>query len=364
MDLPKRSHALDRLARLHDSEILPLWTERFGRLLLRQLAAPPRAMVLDVGTGTGFTALDALRRLDPGGRVVAIDRASVMLDVARDKAGDLAGKRVFFRTLSAEPKLPFADEVFDAVLCNLALAEMADRAQALREFTRVTRPGGRVAVSLPLEGTFAEFHEVLRQALVDLSLPGGLARLDAHLKAQPTTADLRALLDRAGLTELLVEDEEYRLRFRTSHDFFFAPVIELGPLPAWKAIAGGPGAGAEAEMQAVFWRAREILDERLARGPFAVTVRAGSVWGTRPGPGHVAPAARPSRPPPLPARPGRAAAGFELELFTPDLQPLEVTALRSQNLDEADTDLGGALGSRQHPWPPLLDKDPADSNPG
>jgi hypothetical protein len=45
----KRSHKQDKLAKLYDAEILPIWSQRFGRLLLRDLALPPKANVLDVG---------------------------------------------------------------------------------------------------------------------------------------------------------------------------------------------------------------------------------------------------------------------------------------------------------------------------
>ena len=48
---PRRFHNQDRLARVYDGEIVPVWSGRFARMLLRRLKLPPRAMVLDVGTG-------------------------------------------------------------------------------------------------------------------------------------------------------------------------------------------------------------------------------------------------------------------------------------------------------------------------
>ena len=83
----KRSHREDKLAKLYDAEILPIWSRRFGKLLLRDLALPPKAMVLDVGCGTGYPALDLLRKMDGEGRIIAIDPSSPMLDEARAKAG-------------------------------------------------------------------------------------------------------------------------------------------------------------------------------------------------------------------------------------------------------------------------------------
>src|SRR5438477_6464707 len=95
----------DRLARIYDQEILPIWSQRFGRMMLRDLTPPPRAMVLDVACGTGYPSLEVLRKLDEHGRVIAIDPSSPLLDVARRKAGVLSGKRIFFRTEGAAPRL-------------------------------------------------------------------------------------------------------------------------------------------------------------------------------------------------------------------------------------------------------------------
>ena len=64
-----------------------------------------------------------------GSRLIAIDASSAMLDVARRKVADLGplGKKgVFFRTESAVPKLSFADDVYDLVVCNLGLDEKAE----------------------------------------------------------------------------------------------------------------------------------------------------------------------------------------------------------------------------------------------
>ena len=82
-----------------------------------------------------------------GSRLIAIDASSAMLDVARRKVADLGplGKKgVFFRTESAVPKLSFADDVYDLVVCNLGLsrdAEPRDRAARLRARVQAGRRG-------------------------------------------------------------------------------------------------------------------------------------------------------------------------------------------------------------------------------
>jgi ubiquinone/menaquinone biosynthesis C-methylase UbiE len=200
----KRSHKEDKLAKVYDAEILPIWSRRFGRLLLRDLALPPKAMVLDVGCGTGYPALEILRRMDGEGRIIAIDQSSPMLDEARVKAGRLSGKRIFFRSEAATPKLTFADDVYDLVVCNAGLDEIDDPEGAIRDFVRVAKPGGRVAVTMPLAGTFNEFYDLFREVLHKLDRGDALDRLEEYLAQKPPLEQLEAWLEgrRAGRSEV------------------------------------------------------------------------------------------------------------------------------------------------------------------
>src|SRR5262245_48367230 len=100
-----RSVKEDQLAKIYDQEVLPIWTQRFGRMILRDLVLPPAAVVLDVACGSGYPALEILRRLGEKGRVVAIDPSAPLLDLARRKAGPASGKRIFFRSEALEPRL-------------------------------------------------------------------------------------------------------------------------------------------------------------------------------------------------------------------------------------------------------------------
>jgi ubiquinone/menaquinone biosynthesis C-methylase UbiE len=272
----KRSHKEDKLAKLYDAEILPIWSRRFGKLLMRDLALPPKAMVLDVGCGTGYPALEILSRMDADGRIIAIDPSSPMLDEARRKSGRLSGKRIFFRSEAATPKLAFADDVYDLVVCNAGLDEFDDPEQAVREFARVAKRGGRVAVSLPLAGTFGEFHDLFREVLAKLDRQDAIDRLDAHLSKYPPLEQVEAWFEDAGLVDLKAEWEPFTLLFKSSREFFFAPVIEYGPLGAWKAIAGKGQV-----MQDAFWNLKGAIDAYFAGRPFAVTINVGAVRGRK-----------------------------------------------------------------------------------
>ncbi|HTR53289.1 MAG TPA: class I SAM-dependent methyltransferase [Kofleriaceae bacterium] len=274
----KRSLKIEKLARIYDEEIAPVWGTRFGKMLLRNLSVPERGQVLDVSCGTGYPTVEILRRMSEGSRLIAIDASSAMLDVARRKIaelGPLGKKGVFFRTESAVPKLSFADDVYDLVVCNLGLDEMPSIDTALRDFARVAKMGGEVRCTLPLAGTFQEFHDLYREVLIKHDKHEALDRLDRHVARYPTIEKVERCMRSAGLAGE-IEVEEFTLLFKSSREFFFAPVIEYGPLAEWKEIAGNGQ-----EMQDVFWYIKEAIDAYFDGRPFQVKVSAGCLVGKK-----------------------------------------------------------------------------------
>jgi SAM-dependent methyltransferase len=51
------------------------------------------------------------------------------------------------RDLNADPKLPYADASFDAVLCAVSIQYLVRPVEVFAEAARVLRPGGRVAIA-------------------------------------------------------------------------------------------------------------------------------------------------------------------------------------------------------------------------
>jgi len=274
----KRSHKMEKLARIYDTEILPVWSHRFGRMLLRDLNVESGAQVLDVACGTGYPSTEIIRRMPDDSRLIAIDGSAAMLDVARSKIEEMGAKNVFFRSESAAPKLSFTDDVYDLVVCNLGLADFSNPGTALIDFARVTRPGGEVRCTLPLAGTFQEFLDIYQEVLTKHDKHETLAALQEHMAETLFDVDeCYQWLENAGLEDTSVEVDEFTMLFKSSREFFFAPVIEFGPIAEWKRIAGKGQ-----EMQDVFWYIKEAIDVYYAGRAFEVTVKAGLIKGRVP----------------------------------------------------------------------------------
>jgi ubiquinone/menaquinone biosynthesis C-methylase UbiE len=335
-------------------------------MILRNLRVPERGQVLEISCGTGWPTVEILRRMGDGARLIAIDASSAMLDVARKKIqalGPLGKKGVFFRTESPLPRLSFANDVYDLVVCNLGLDEMPSIESALADFARVTKMGGEVRCSLPLAGSFQEFFDIYREVLTKHDKHEALERLDAHIAKYPTADDLHAAMKDASL-QGSVDIDEFSLLFKSSREFFFAPVVEYGPLPAWKEIAGGGQ-----ELQDVFWYIKEAIDAYFGGRAFSVTVIAGCLMGKKVDPaeleeaeglatGRVERVERPYDADELPPPPRMVASG---SVRTAELEIVEIEELSGPEVDVGidglvDVPLDAFVEGKERP--PHLDPSP------
>ena len=100
-------------------------------------------IILDVGCGPGMVTRDIAHLTK--GKVIAFDGSEDMIKVAKDILKMY--KNVEFRIGEAE-NLPFDDNIFDIVTCNLLLMWAENPQKVVREMARVTKPGGTVLASL------------------------------------------------------------------------------------------------------------------------------------------------------------------------------------------------------------------------
>jgi ubiquinone/menaquinone biosynthesis C-methylase UbiE len=101
--------------------------------------------VLDVGCGVGATPCYLARRY--GCQFVGVDIAPRMIERSRERARrERMADQVEFRVADAQD-LPFEAGLFDAVITESVTAFPEDKQKAVREYARVTKPGGFVGLN-------------------------------------------------------------------------------------------------------------------------------------------------------------------------------------------------------------------------
>lgn len=118
-----------------------------GKRLVEHLGITEGMRVLDVAAGRGANLFPAAEKVGPGGQVIGIDLAAGMVQEtsAEIQRRKLSNARML--SMDAE-QLAFPDASFDAVLCGFAIFLFPHLEQALSEFFRVLRPGGKLGITV------------------------------------------------------------------------------------------------------------------------------------------------------------------------------------------------------------------------
>jgi ubiquinone/menaquinone biosynthesis C-methylase UbiE len=270
---------LTKLAKVYDAEIVPAYAARFGALLMRHVPALSRARVVEVGCATGHVTRELATRLGGGSHVTALDAGEAFVNEARTRIEAEAGAHVPVTFQVGDPMaLPVDDETVDVAVSNLTAAAALDPIAACAELTRVLVPGGEAIITTPLRGSWAEFLDLFRDVLRESGRTQNLAAIDRYIAMLPDGNAAVRLLEQAGLTSVELEVERWEILFKTAREFFFSPLVELGPLSGWKRLAG-----AGDDMQDAFYYTKEAIDHYYKGRPFAVTVVGAAVWGRKRG---------------------------------------------------------------------------------
>ncbi|HEX6728179.1 MAG TPA: methyltransferase domain-containing protein, partial [Nitrospira sp.] len=185
--------------------------------------------VLDLGSGTGYPALLAAQTVGATGRVVGIDLAEQMLEVAGRKATSLGLSNVTFRTGDVTT-LPFETASYDAVTTRFCLMFLPEIPRVIIEIARILKPDTWVSAavwSAPDKNPYLKIPLDVMKQFIELPPPDpaapGIFRL-----AKP--GDLAGMLQQAGFIEVSEQEFLGDVRFVTAEDYYSSLMDIAAPI--------------------------------------------------------------------------------------------------------------------------------------
>jgi demethylmenaquinone methyltransferase/2-methoxy-6-polyprenyl-1,4-benzoquinol methylase len=202
------SAMFDRVAARYDrtNNVLSMGNAPLWRVATTRAVAPKAGeRILDVAAGTGTSSASLAAS---GASVVAADFSPGMIEVGRSRQAHVPN--IVFVEADATA-LPFDDDEFDAVTISFGLRNVNGPEQALAEFLRVTKPGGRLVVcefSEPpapiIRAGYHAYQRYVMPTLVRLSSSNDDAYdyLNESIEAWPDQAALAAKIREVGYTDV------------------------------------------------------------------------------------------------------------------------------------------------------------------
>src|SRR5215469_5426999 len=259
----KAAATYDAAADHFDDEPLCFW-DRIGKRTVANLKLPAGAKVLDVGCGTGASALPAAHAVGKNGSVVGVDLATRLLERARTKAQAAALDNVEFR-LADMTALNYPNESFDAVVSVFSIFFVPDMEGLVRELWRMVRPGGKLAVTTwgPrfCEPAYSRWLTAVGRERPDL------ANAFNPWDRITDVVSVRKLLQDGGAKDVEVIPEEGVQMLRSADDWW---TIALGSGLRWTIDQMGPETAARVKGDNVSWLKENRVDRIETNAIYAI----------------------------------------------------------------------------------------------
>ena len=179
------------------------------KIAINELKANNPKLILDVATGTGDFAFEALTILKPE-KIVGVDISQGMLNIAQQKITKRKLGGQFEVKLGDSEKLPFGNNEFDAVTVAYGVRNFENLETGLADIQRVLKPGGKAVVLefskpkvFPVKQLYKLYFNYITPGIGKLFSKDARAYsyLPESVAAFPDGATFTALMDKVGFKD-------------------------------------------------------------------------------------------------------------------------------------------------------------------
>lgn len=214
----------------------PVWSAPFGQVLLDTVILKPGLKALDVGCGLGYPALDLAGRLGERACVVGLDPCRPGLDRMLFKMRQYRLNNVWV-ALGVAERMPFSDGVFNVLISNNGLNNVADETAAYAECYRVGSASAQMVSTVNLPDSMIEFYDVYETVLCECGLSDRVEAMHAQIrsKRKPLEQTCRLISDTGFVIETISE-HAFTLRYADGSAMLRHFLIRLAFLPGFVSI--------------------------------------------------------------------------------------------------------------------------------
>jgi demethylmenaquinone methyltransferase/2-methoxy-6-polyprenyl-1,4-benzoquinol methylase len=195
------SHKYDFLNHFLSAGIDIYWRKRAIKLLKSH---QPK-LILDIATGTGDFAIEALK-LSPD-KIIGVDISAGMLKYGKEKIIKLGLEDKIELMLGDSEKLQFEDNTFDAITVSFGVRNFENLEKGLTDMFRVLKPGGKAVVlefskptSFPMKQLYSFYFKNILPVLGKLFSKDNTAYtyLPESVNAFPDGNDFLKVFEKSG----------------------------------------------------------------------------------------------------------------------------------------------------------------------
>ena len=179
------------------------------KMAIRELAALKPRKILDVATGTGDFAFEAIKILKPE-QIIGVDISQGMLDIAQEKIRKRKLESIYEVRLGDSEKLLFDNDSFDALTVAFGVRNYENLEKGLLDMYRVLKPGGKVVILefskpkvFPVKQAYNFYFKYITPGIGKLFSKDSKAYtyLPESVAAFPDGEDFKALLAKVGFID-------------------------------------------------------------------------------------------------------------------------------------------------------------------